>query len=307
MVSQEGWRGGIGRIRVDVVLHIGPHKTGTTSLQRFLGDRFGRVTPRRGSTFWYPDPGPAGPGHAAIAKALLAHDATPLTSALSKGRRAGVGTILFSSELFCHAYNDKLKLLGNALRGHEVILLVTLNSPIRRATSSWQELLKHGLTKCLQESVQTIIEDPGYKTDLISAFVRSISPKKTRVIILEGPSKPSCLFEYASKAIGFELQEPVALTANRGLGRIEAEMLLAMNRTIRQNIGSVDGPSYTRLRDTFLKYTRSEEWRALFPYIPIELPDSAKEQFAALSLMTFDAVSNMRDIDIYGDPRHLLA
>ena len=54
-------RGPRGGQRLKLVLHVGPHKTGTTSLQKALLSQYGSATPQK---IWYPRPDASGPGHA---------------------------------------------------------------------------------------------------------------------------------------------------------------------------------------------------------------------------------------------------
>ncbi|PWG74809.1 hypothetical protein DF186_15960, partial [Enterococcus hirae] len=51
--------------RMEIVLHIGPHKTGTTTVQQFLHDNLADDQPQ--PDHWYPRPERNGPGHAHLA------------------------------------------------------------------------------------------------------------------------------------------------------------------------------------------------------------------------------------------------
>src|SRR3712207_3111321 len=116
-----------------IVLHVGPHKTGTTSLQYYLRQRYGHELSRECAAVWYPLPVVGGPGHSALAKDLLAHEGQQLRKLIdtAKGRR--VGKLILSSEDFAYAHRGSLPKLRRVFAGENLTLIVTLNSPIRRA------------------------------------------------------------------------------------------------------------------------------------------------------------------------------
>src|SRR5262245_45668517 len=102
-----------------VVLHIGPHKTGTTSIQAHLLSVFGADVPSR---VWYPRAAKWGPGHAELAwqlTGLNSYHATDrdLSYILSHAHEFGVDTLILSSEEFSRAIPDRIYLLEEAFAG----------------------------------------------------------------------------------------------------------------------------------------------------------------------------------------------
>ena len=82
------------RAPMEIVLHVGPHKTGTTTVQQFLHDNLADDHPQPGH--WYPRPDRNGPGHARLAWQTLGSPAhrTEASDALGMlvDRAAAAGT-----------------------------------------------------------------------------------------------------------------------------------------------------------------------------------------------------------------------
>ena len=153
-----------------IIIHIGPHKTGTTAIQTHLLRNFAA---RKQNEYWYPNPGQWGPGHAELAWALVGlnsiqQSSEEIISITKTAEDSGVCGILLSSEEFSRAYPDKIGALASALSDHDVHLIVTLNSVARRAVSEWQELVKHEFTGDLAKSLEIIKKRPGLQSKLDS-------------------------------------------------------------------------------------------------------------------------------------------
>lgn len=255
-----------------VVLHVGPHKTGTTSIQKYLLLTHGTDAPTR--PIWYPVPAFRGPGHSVMAVEAIEEDGAVLARTLDAARHHGVETLILSSEDFDRAYPERIDRLARHLSGSDVRLVVTLNSPIRRAPSSWQELVKHGHPRSFDDSRRRILDSAGYRPDFVRRFAEVIDPESIHVVISGASDPPDSLIRNACLAMG--LPEPELdreIRANRRLGLIEAELLRHFNEVIAREAGHLDRDAVSTMRKILARSFRNEEWRRLCPKVAIRLPD----------------------------------
>ena len=82
--------------KLRLILHIGPHKTGTTSLQQALLNRYGAEEP---AAIWYPIPQRPGPGHAILAAEIINDGQPSLSSAIRAASQGNCDTLIVSSEI----------------------------------------------------------------------------------------------------------------------------------------------------------------------------------------------------------------
>lgn len=124
-----------------IALHIGPHKTGTTYIQKQLATqrehllKQGVHYPEAGVTVQW--------GQHAIPAELIktGHSAT-LDAVLAQAESHAV--TLLSSENFDRLPPERLKALGQQLDGHELVVICTYRRGDELLVSHWQELVKHG-------------------------------------------------------------------------------------------------------------------------------------------------------------------
>lgn len=130
----------------NVVIHVGPHKTGTTALQKAFAinaDRLGRYG------ICYPGSGRAGAAHQNIAKACREKNTRllgDLAEEVSDQRK-----VLLSSELFSALDKRSLQLLADTLSGAEFQIVYVLRRLPALWVSHWKEQLKHGKSMSFHE------------------------------------------------------------------------------------------------------------------------------------------------------------
>ena len=122
-----------------LVLHAGPHKTGTTALQAAFAREAARLAE---AGVLYPATGRLGPAHHALAEACRTGDRR-LLEALSREAR-GAETVLLSSENFAPLDAPALARLRAALPVVEVTVVYTLRRLAALWPSHWREMIKHG-------------------------------------------------------------------------------------------------------------------------------------------------------------------
>lgn len=180
------------------VLHIGTHKTATTSLQSMIAANSAHFV---GQGLCYPATGRWGDGHHNLAWELNADERlqasagklVDLTAELEAGQP---GAVLLSSEDFEYLYRkpDRLAQLREALEalGYRVEVLVALRQPSDYAESLYWELGKHGLQMSLADFTGEILARGGitfrswdFRLDyqpLVASFARNFGPEAIHVL-----------------------------------------------------------------------------------------------------------------------------
>ncbi|MDB6455123.1 hypothetical protein [Falsirhodobacter sp. 20TX0035] len=134
-------------MRRTILLHVGPHKTGTTALQRFWQENRDHLA-RNGVL--YPGQDDA---HHALAHDLLGwkvrkFDRDKLLAACAE---IECDTVILSSEDFSFLNTDQLRRLRNLLEGHEVRVVYFLRRIPDALYSFWQETIKQGRSATFAE------------------------------------------------------------------------------------------------------------------------------------------------------------
>ena len=304
---------------MEIVLHIGPHKTGTTTVQQFLHDNLADDQPH--PDHWYPRPERNGPGHAHLAWQTLGSPAhrTEASDALGmlvdRAAAAGTKRLVLSSEEFAWAYPRRTALLRAALRDHAVHLVMTLNPPLRRAMSSWQEMVKHGHPDSLADNPEKVLKRPGFRSDLLRCFVDGVQPASATVIVIEPDDPPGQLLQNVVDAMGLAMRDRIEdgapLRRNRSLGFVDIELLRQLNLTLMTSAPDMPDEQRIRLRRTLMEQLLgSPEWQQARPALRPALPDNMRETLLEVAQATVADIAALRDthraIRIVGDLHALL-
>ncbi|MDG4876471.1 hypothetical protein P9273_15350 [Mesorhizobium sp. WSM4935] len=125
---------------MNVILHIGVHKTGTSALQSFL-QRNAALLSSRGVV--YKPTIPDWPNHNPLAMAFMPgsfdHGPTRLATTLDEAENK---TVLISSEMLCEPEVD-LDLFLQCLRGHDVQVIAYIRHPGDIVISAFNEVVRH--------------------------------------------------------------------------------------------------------------------------------------------------------------------
>jgi hypothetical protein len=214
-----------------IVLHIGLHKSGTSTVQQAWDKAFGR-----GKRVWYPRL-PHGPSHALVAWWLRDKEGVPaqhpLTDVLTEADRRRTEVLLLSSEELHEATAEQCARMRSVLAGREVSLLITLTQPAYRWPSLWQEMVKHGWAAPQAKSVPQV-DEPGVMGEgCLEGLVERWGIADTTIcLVRQHPPEPR-LVERLSDLMGLPLparlrtdMQPV----NASLGDAETRMLCEINR-----------------------------------------------------------------------------
>ena len=190
-----------------VILHIGPHKTGTTYIQRNLLDN--RAALAKVGVI-YPEVFCEKPGHHALYRAVLRSPrtiATDLEALLQQLRKQGQ-TAIFSSETLSHLGETEMGVLRAALSPVPVQTVMYLRARGPVIWSQWQEDVKHGETRSFSE----------YVTDLMlrTPEAKSINPLGLAVRSQRALGSLKLVDYEACVASGIDLIEPLLQLAADG-------------------------------------------------------------------------------------------
>lgn len=167
------------------LLHVGTHKTGTTSLQLFFDANKPAL---RSAGVYLPDAGRYGalPGNHCIAWDMLAEGRSAHFDTLiadlgaTECRTALVGSEDFS---LLHARPDALQTMADGLRsaGYRPVVVVYLRPQAAFAESMYVERVKHNYIRALGSYVQTILTTGSYVPDgtaihLMFDYTRLLDP-----------------------------------------------------------------------------------------------------------------------------------
>ena len=255
-----------------IKLHVGPHKTGTTSIQRYLLDNYGAINPH--AELWYPAPNVDGPGHARLAYGLL-KGSMELADIVKMAGSADVRCLILSSEEFSLIDEKAARCFVEAVGSYQVDLIVTLSSVLRRIASMWQERIKHGFYDKLGESLDRILERPGLNPNFVSHLSELINPNSVSIVISHSRDPRHRLLINALSAFGLpvpENMESLEIGENKGLGLIETDILAYVNKVLYQNKKTIDKQDRRRLRGLINSTIESREWKNSCPQIGVEVP-----------------------------------
>ena len=226
------------------LVHIGPHKTGTTAIQGALHLARERLA---GEGVVYPGRGrqPLWPILAVTGQPALLGGPRPEISywdnlvrdvRAADGRRA-----VLSSEFFAEADDATARRVIADLGGARVHVVVTLRSLTRILPSQWQQYLQNGFHFRYLEWLEGILSDPpltptpGFwrrhrHDELVKRWAAENGPENLTVIVVDESDRLMLLRVFESMlglSAGFLVPEESA--ANRSLTVAEAELVRLLN------------------------------------------------------------------------------
>src|SRR5690348_14572324 len=252
------------------LLHIGPHKTGTTAIQGALHlarERLaaeGVVYPGRGRQ-------PLWPILAVTGQPALLGGPRPEVSywdnLVREIRAAGDQRVVLSSEFFAEADDATARRVIGDLGGARVHVVVTLRSLTRILPSQWQQYLQNGFHFRYLEWLEGILSDPPHTPTpgfwrrhrhdaLVARWAAENGPENLTVIALDESDRLMLLRVFESMlglAGGFLVPEETA--ANRSLTAAETELVRMLNEEFSRR----DWPHRNYAR--FMRYGAVEQMK----------------------------------------------
>lgn len=234
------------------LLHIGPHKTGTTALQGALFAAK-EVLPQYGVEFPAHSRHPMEAALAACARPAMMGDTVPTdkhwTRLLAQVRASGDRTSVVSSEFFADAADDAtVERIVEQLGGDRVHVLVTVRPLAKIMPSQWQQYVQNGLRMGYEDWLEHMLRKPPYEKPnpsfwrrhrhdrLVERWARAVGPERVTVVVVDDRDRGGLLRTFeALLGLPDGLLQPVPDTANRSLTLAETEMLRNLNVEFRGN------------------------------------------------------------------------
>ncbi|WP_059007471.1 hypothetical protein [Streptomyces specialis] len=231
------------------LLHIGPHKTGTTSLQgafhRLRAELAAHdvVYAGKGRQAKEPAvaltracrPAPGAPGASSPWDALCAETAA-----------AGDRRVVISSEFFSNADADAARTAVRDLGGSPAVhVVVTLRPLLRILPSHWQQYVKHGLCHSYEDWLDGVLRRPmedcptpefwhRHRHDaLLERWADAAGLENVTVVVVDD-AEPRRLFRAFENLLGLPegILVPDGGGLNKSLTLCQAELLLQLNRRL---------------------------------------------------------------------------
>ncbi|MFD3587603.1 hypothetical protein [Streptomyces sp. NPDC058683] len=234
------------------LLHIGPHKTGTTAIQGALFAAKGKL-PEHGVEFPATSRHPMEAALAACARPAMIGDTVPTekhwTRLLKQVEATGSRTSVISSEFFADAPDDEtVARIVEQLGGDRVHVLVTLRPIARIMPSQWQQYVQNGLRMGYEEWLDHMLRKAPYEKPnpsfwrrhrhdrLVERWIRAVGADRITVVVADDRDRDSLMRTFeALLGLPENLLRPVPDAANRSLTLAETEMLRKLNVEFRGN------------------------------------------------------------------------
>ncbi len=230
------------------LLHIGPHKTGTTTLQgAFHAAR--RKVERQGVHYASPN------RQAKQAARVVAGRASPFTGGkvpprehwtnlLDEVERSTAKRVLISAEGFADAPPEAVRRMIDDLDPTLVHVVATLRPLGRILPSQWQQYVQNGLARSYEQWLGAIFTEPDrpgassfwhrHRHDrLIARWADVVGPERVSVVVVDDRDHEASLRTF-EKLLGLRpgTLEPAEGSYNRSLTHAEIELVRAMHSAL---------------------------------------------------------------------------
>ncbi|CCK76143.1 hypothetical protein OLEAN_C19670 [Oleispira antarctica RB-8] len=234
-----------------IYLHIGPHKTGTTFLQKIFQDNIELL---RENDIDYLEFGKQYLGHHEMAAFLnqKKYEKDEIKSAIDKSL---FNKILISSENFDALHPYALEFLKAELREFDVEILVSYRTPTARLYSWWQEEVKHGDTRTYAEYITPHYSKPYAShvlniNNCVKLYADNFGEASIRFFDYEWCIENGGVFDAFIQYLRLEGEFKIsAERVNNGLSVTDVEIIRTLNSLAREK-GELD---VFNVRDAYLK------------------------------------------------------
>lgn len=276
------------------LLHIGPHKTGTTAIQGAFDLARGRLA-EHGVVYAGAARQPMRATLAVTGRPAMLGEAQPdmayWDSLVQSIRAAGDQRVVISSEFFADGDDEAARRVVADLGGPRVHVVVTLRPLDRVMPSQWQQFVQNGFCTPYLEYLDRILRQPDQPTPrfwlrhrhdkLVARWAAAAGAQNVTVIVVDGPDRLALLRTFESLLglpAGFLVFEDDVV--NRSLTLAETEVVRQLNEEFKRR--EWPGASYAR----FVRYGAVKQMKARRP-LPgepqITTPAWALEQVAEIS------------------------
>jgi hypothetical protein len=257
------------------LLHIGPHKTGTSAIQGACHLARERLA-AHGVVYAGADRQPMRATLAVTGRPAMLGESRPDMAYWDKlvrdVREAGDQRVVVSSEFFADANDEAARRVVTDLGGPRVHVVVTLRPLAKVMPSQWQQYLQNGLRTPYLEWLDGMLRQPPYDRPtptfwqrhrhdkLIARWVAAAGAQNVTVIVVDGSDRLALLRTFESLVglpDGFLVREDDVV--NRSLTLAEAEVVRQLNEEFKRR--EWPGASYAK----FMRYGAVRQMKARGP------------------------------------------
>jgi hypothetical protein len=295
------------------LLHIGPHKTGTTAIQGAFHLARERLA-AHGVVYAGADRQPMRATLAVTGRPAMLGESRPDMAYWDKlardVREAGDQRVVISSEFFADGDDATARRVVADLGGPRVHVVVTLRPLARVMPSQWQQYLQNGLRTPYLEWLDGMLRQPPYEQPtptfwqrhrhdrLVARWAAAAGAQNVTVIVVDGSDRLALLRTFESMLAlpgGFLVPEDDVV--NRSLTLAETEVVRQLNEEFKRR--EWPGASYAR----FMRYgaVRQMKGRRPLPGEPeIATPAWALERVAEISAAMTSSIAGL-GVRVVGD------
>lgn len=225
-----------------ILVHIGPHKTATTSIQAALHDTRAAL---RVQGVTYPGRGTkAGDAIRAVRGARAPSGRVPpmreWRALVKEAKAARAGRVVISNEFLSEASPDVIRTISTDLDLERIHIVATLRSLDRILPSQWQQFVQSGLTKPFDAWLEETLREPGivpgrfwlrHRHDrLVARWAETVGTDRVSVVVVD-ERDPGHVLRVFEDFLGLR---PGTLSAatdprNRSMTWAEIEAVRALN------------------------------------------------------------------------------
>ena len=230
------------------LLHIGPHKTGTTALQAAF-HRARESVAAQGVHYAGRNAQPMGAAYAVTARNPTYAKPTPIgrwKALVREVDAAGDARVVISSEGFCDADEAAIKRIARDLHRDRLHIVMTLRPLAAILPSQYQQFVQGGLVMAYDTWLEAMLADPPRKErsplfwqrhrhdELVARWANVVGIDRVTVIVADD-KEPDAVPRVFERLVGLR---PGTLelewnSSNRSLTRAEIELVRALNRAFR--------------------------------------------------------------------------
>lgn len=293
-----------GALHMKIIIHLGLHKTGTTSLQRGL---WSRCSISGEGKIWYPSHEGEWSHNVLVNQIRERLDRNILSDWRAEAENRKSSALVISSEDFSNM-SPTLFAKAFSASDDDITLVFTLSPFVRRIFSLWQESVKHGSPLSLDESLAWLLDTASLSPVLIERFARACPFAKIAVVVADNKA-PDILWENFEDAVGAlrGTLRTEQLHLNRSLDHMSAEMLRVVNIQWQR----ANRPPAERwvLVQRLAELSQQAEWNQAAGENDYTLPKMWQKPMRTLAASTLHSIRRLRDkqrVQVFGDLSRLI-
>jgi hypothetical protein len=309
------------------LLHIGPHKTGTTAIQAALHRGRDRLE-TLGVHFAAGETAhPITAVMAAVGQTLPVESkdggAARWRALVEEVEESTARMVVLSSEFFSEAPPANIRSIVDALGADRVHVVITLRPVSRILASQWQQYMQNRPMVTYDDALdypgwlRRILEDPTRRDvtpsfwkrhrhdELVRTWVAAVGPERVTVVVVDENDRRMLIRSF-EELLGIEegTLDPGDLGANRSLTLQEVQMLRALNvRWLQEGLSAADYTRYVRfgaVRVLQERTPRATEEKLLTPDWAVERVSRIGADMAAV--IAGSGARVMGDLAVLGEP-----